>query len=120
MDPYCAAVNKPHGLNLSRGKPEACGPSSLLWTEDVRGKKLSSTEKRAVLEAFGGIDAKVLARITPPFSYETFSERGPQGQQYTRYRIRDANDDALASSYDKVYADLIVAALNQYMRTSRK
>lgn len=37
MDPYCAAVNKPWGRVLFRGKPEECGPESRLWEPDVRG-----------------------------------------------------------------------------------
>ena len=37
MDPYCAAVNKPHGQVLFRGHPTACGPKYKLWEQDTRG-----------------------------------------------------------------------------------
>jgi hypothetical protein len=41
MDPYCAAVNKPYGRDLTRSpKPTECGPNSLLWIEDTRGKNI--------------------------------------------------------------------------------
>jgi hypothetical protein len=36
MDPYCAAVNKPWGLVLHRGKPPECGDESKLWKADER------------------------------------------------------------------------------------
>lgn len=40
MDPYCAAVNKPFGTVLHRGKPKECGPESLLWKRDGRRRLL--------------------------------------------------------------------------------
>jgi hypothetical protein len=74
-------------------------------------------EARLIAEAVSGIDAKVLARIKAPFGYEVFEEKeGAHGQRRTRYRIADANDDALCNTYDKVYADFIVAALNAYRK----
>jgi hypothetical protein len=54
------------------------------------------------------MDKRVLERLKPPFSYETLDE--PMG---IRYRIRDSNDDALGSTYNYVYAKLIVSALNE-------
>jgi len=39
LDPYCAAVNKPWGLVLHRGKPKECGPESKLWEKDTRNDK---------------------------------------------------------------------------------
>lgn len=36
MGPYCAAVNRPWGQVLYRGKPSECGESSKLWAEDKR------------------------------------------------------------------------------------
>lgn len=36
MDHYCAAVNKPWGRVLHRGKPSECGSESKLWEKDVR------------------------------------------------------------------------------------
>jgi hypothetical protein len=36
MDLYCAAVNKPWGRVLHRGKPVECGPDSKLWEKDER------------------------------------------------------------------------------------
>lgn len=38
MDPYCAAVNKPHGLILARGIPTECGEGRKLWELDTRGQ----------------------------------------------------------------------------------
>lgn len=37
---YCAAVNKPWGRVLFRGKPAECGPESKLWEEDTRASSL--------------------------------------------------------------------------------
>jgi hypothetical protein len=39
MDPYCAAVNRPWGRVLHRGKPKECGPESKLWEADTRGQE---------------------------------------------------------------------------------
>lgn len=36
LQPYCAAVNKPWGRVLYRGRPDECGPDAKLWTEDTR------------------------------------------------------------------------------------
>lgn len=36
MNPYCAAVNKPWGQVLFRGRPEECGPDGKLWVPDSR------------------------------------------------------------------------------------
>jgi len=36
LDPYCAAVNKPWGRVLFRGKPAECGPENKLWEKDTR------------------------------------------------------------------------------------
>jgi hypothetical protein len=40
MDPYCAVVNKPYGLNLTRNpRPPECGEEYKLWERDTRGKR---------------------------------------------------------------------------------
>lgn len=78
------------------------------------GSTIRGKEAALIAEAVGNIDGRVLARIKAPFAHESFPETFKDGRVLTRYRIHDANDDALCSSYDKVYADFIVAALNAY------
>jgi len=60
------------------------------------------------------IDAAVMARLRAPFSCEFVppTKSSPSG----RWRIRDANDDAIASvsGLEEGYARLIVLALNEH------
>jgi hypothetical protein len=58
------------------------------------------------------IDAKVMARLRAPFGFELVTNRIAGDP---RWRIHDANDDAIASvSYkEEGYARLIVDALNE-------
>lgn len=41
MDPYCAAVNKPWGQVLYRGRPQECGEFTL-WEKDIRSRGSSN------------------------------------------------------------------------------
>ena len=66
------------------------------------------------------VDAAVMARLRAPFGCE-FIE-GPIGERSSRWRIYDANDDAIASvsGREEGYARLIVLALNEHFeRRSR-
>ena len=76
------------------------------------------TPKNEVMEALaafsdGAMDARILARVRGPFGFETFPETLQDGRRLTRYRIHDANDEAMCSTYEPVYARLIVSALNK-------
>ena len=74
--------------------------------------------KNEIVEALAalegeGMDARILARVRGPFAFETFPETLKDGRTLTRYRIHDANDEAMCSTYEPVYARLIVSALNK-------
>ena len=57
------------------------------------------------------LDAMVLRRLKKPFSYETVGKAdGTESRPW--YFVHDANDDAVCSTYELVYAQLIVNALN--------
>ena len=70
----------------------------------------------SALAAFEGeaMDARILGRVRGPFGCETFPEKTKDGRTLTRYRIHDASDEAMCSTYEPVYAKLIVNALNAY------
>jgi hypothetical protein len=59
------------------------------------------------------IDEAVMARLKAPFGCELFA---PNGRWPGRWRIHDANDDAIASVafQEEGYARLIVQALNEF------
>jgi hypothetical protein len=63
------------------------------------------------------IDAAVMARLRAPFGCELI-----QGVTSARWRIHDANDDAIASvsSREEGYARLIVQALNEHFERRSK
>jgi hypothetical protein len=69
------------------------------------------------------IDNKVMARLRAPFTCEFVSSRNlGRPDPLGRWRIADANDDAIAScaAQEEGYAKLIVLALNEHFsRTSR-
>jgi len=58
------------------------------------------------------IDAAVMTRLRAPFGCEYI----PPGKGSARWRIHDANDDAIASvsGLEEGYAKLIVQALNEH------
>ena len=60
------------------------------------------------------VDARVMARLRAPFGCERIE--GSAGGQASRWRIHDANDDAIASvsGREEGYARLIVQALNEH------
>jgi hypothetical protein len=64
------------------------------------------------------IDDKVMARLRAPFSCSFISSRAGLGRAdpLGRWRIADANDDAIAScaAQEEGYARLIVTALNEH------
>jgi hypothetical protein len=62
------------------------------------------------------IDTAVMARLRAPFGCEFVQPLSANDPKLGRWRIHDANDDAIASvSYlEEGYARLIVAALNEY------
>ena len=64
--------------------------------------------------ALTGLDSLVMARLRKPFGYELIPNA--LDPLLSRYRIRDANDDAIASvsSREEGYAKLIVQALNEH------
>lgn len=59
------------------------------------------------------IDAAVMARLRAPFGCEFIPN--PSDPQRARWRVHDANDDAIASvaPREEGYARLIVGALNE-------
>lgn len=69
------------------------------------------------------IDEKVMARLRAPFTCEFISSRnlGPT-DALGRWRIADANDDAVAScaAAEEGYARLIVQALNEHFERRGK
>ena len=70
------------------------------------------------------LDAAVIARLRAPFGCELITPSPGLGlpQKDARWRIYDANDDAIASvsSREEGYARLIVQALNElFERKSR-
>lgn len=80
--------------------------------------KQDKTPKSATAEDIlspKSIDARVMARLRAPFSCEFIPSRGTD-PRFGRWRISDANDDAIASCshLEEGYARLIVAALNEY------
>lgn len=64
------------------------------------------------------IDAAVMARLRAPFGCEYIApaQVGLGGNTHGRWRIHDANDDAVASvsGLEEGYARLIVQALNEH------
>jgi hypothetical protein len=64
------------------------------------------------------IDAAVMARLKPPFGCEHIPATRPQDHPAGRWRIRDANDDAIASvaGAEEGYARFLVEALNLHPR----
>jgi hypothetical protein len=77
---------------------------------------VSDVEKahKRIVDAFNGaLDAAVMARLRAPFGCEFI----PAGtREPGRWRIYDANDDAVASvsGREEGYAQLIVQALNEH------
>lgn len=61
-----------------------------------------------------GVDGAVMARLRAPFSCEFI--RGANSFDPGRWRIADANDDAIASvsGQEEGYARLICQALNEH------
>lgn len=59
------------------------------------------------------MDAAVMARLRAPFGCEFINNGSPR---QSRWRIHDANDDAIASvsGLEAGYAQLIVQALNEH------
>jgi len=70
-----------------------------------------------ILDALGDVDAAVMARLRAPFGCEFVRPTHPS--QHGRWRIYDANDDAIASvsGLEEGYARLIVLALNSYFHS---
>jgi hypothetical protein len=62
------------------------------------------------------IDDAVMARLRTPFDCEFINNGNPR---QSRWRIHDANDDAIASvsGLEEGYARLIVQALNDYCKS---
>jgi hypothetical protein len=63
------------------------------------------------------IDGMVMARLRAPFTCEFVPPtKFPNGNSKARWRISDANDDAIASvaEAEEGYARLIVQALNEH------
>jgi hypothetical protein len=60
------------------------------------------------------VNARVMARLRAPFGCEWID--GGAGARSSRWRIHDANDDAIASvaGQEEGYARLIVQALNEH------
>ncbi len=60
------------------------------------------------------LDAAVMARLRAPFGCEFIEDAA--GKRWSRWRIHDANDDAVASvsGLEEGYARLIVQALNEH------
>ncbi len=70
-------------------------------------------------------DAMVMARLKAPFGCEHISDgRAVMGRSFGpgRWRIHDANDDAIASvsGNEEGYARLIVQALNEHFERRAK
>jgi hypothetical protein len=68
-------------------------------------------------ETLSDVDAAVMARLRAPFGCEYVRPAHPT--QNGRWRIYDANDDAIASvsGLEEGYARLIVLALNSYFHS---
>jgi hypothetical protein len=68
------------------------------------------------------IDAAVMARLRAPFGCEFISDTPGRSFGDGRWRIHDANDDAIASvsGREEGYARLIVKALNEHFERQRK
>jgi hypothetical protein len=69
-----------------------------------------------ILDALADVDAAVMARLRAPFGCEFVRPTHPS--QHGRWRIHDANDDAIASvsGLEEGYARLIVLALNSHFQ----
>jgi hypothetical protein len=69
-----------------------------------------------ILETLSNIDSAVMARLRAPFGCEFVRPAHPS--QHGRWRIHDANDDAIAScsGLEEGYARLIVLALNSHFQ----
>lgn len=69
------------------------------------------------------IDAAVMARLRAPFGCEFIEGQNPGfgSASQGRWRIHDANDDAIASvsAVEEGYARLIVRALNEHFGTDQ-
>jgi hypothetical protein len=69
------------------------------------------------------IDAAVMARLRAPFGCELIPTADRNGHySHDRWRIHDANDDAIASvsGREEGYARLIVQALNEHFARRSK
>lgn len=60
--------------------------------------------------------AQVARTPRPPFSYEKIKDRHQRGGFH--YRIRDAQDDRIATTYDEAHATMIVELLNKGVAVS--
>jgi len=75
-----------------------------------------------------GVDAAVMARLRAPFGCEYIPTRTSTGLAAglavppARWRIHDANDDAIASvsGMEEGYARIIVQALNAYFQEAQR
>jgi hypothetical protein len=86
--------------------------------------KLDRTPKGVTAEDIlspKSIDARVMARLRAPFTCELIASRGTD-PGFGRWRISDANDDAVASCshLEEGYARLIVQALNEHFERRQK
>jgi hypothetical protein len=79
----------------------------------ARGEKLEE-----IIMSSSGIDQLVMERLRAPFSCEFVSSRNlGRPDPLGRWRIADANDDAIAScsAQEEGYARLICQALNEHL-----
>ena len=86
---------------------------SITCTEEV-DMVTKLIEQQPQETALTGLDSLVMARLRKPFGYELIPNA--LDPLSARYRIFDANDDAIASvsSREEGYAKLIVQALNEH------
>ena len=84
------------------------------WNETKERKTNMASASELKAPTVAEVDARVMARLRAPFGCE-FIE-GAAGERSNRWRIHDANDDAIASvsGREEGYARLIVQALNEH------
>jgi hypothetical protein len=91
-----------------------------VWIHAVLEELEARTKETEPPGRMSGLDMLVMERLKPPFGCEFIRARGMLGDG--RWRIYDANDDAIASvaPREEGYARLIAQALNDHFAREGK